>query len=693
MFPGMIRKEFSGNLYIHILLVLCLGLLVYANTFHVPFFLSDGYIKENPIVRDIHFPLEQLKQSNMDYYMLAMNRYIPYLTFAFNYRLHGFDEFGYHIINITFHLLNGLLVYALVAILFRTPVLRTSVLQPARHLLAFSVSLLFVLHPIQTETVNWIWHGRNNVLAGFFYLSALAAYLNSRLEEQRAWRRNVLYAAALISAATAMKCKETAITLPAMIALCEFAFFDGEIRKRIIRYIPVGMTLLIIPFTYLVIMDFSFSDSTKGFVPETSQPVQRWHYMLTQTSVLTDYLRLFLFPLHMPVFRPWTLSTSFIDGPELLSGAFLAVMAGSGLYLFFTFRRRRTELSIIGFGTVWFFLAHAVESGFIPLAVLTALYRNYLPSVGLFLAAASIAYLCCLRMSIRHDRIFASGLIAVILVLSALTYQRNEIWKTPLSLAQDVVANAPESAQAHFILGRAYKIVGRPEDAEREFETAFRLDEALNAGRVLSGMSSGTEGADRQNGQMHGDGFVNFDTAVAHYRNRQFDDSLRELQTVLQRDPNHAGAYYYRAVIYHERGMLEDAERDYRHAIRLEEKFVEARSDFAALLAQQGKFQEAIAEVEKVLRTRPDYAPAHRFLGMIYQDTGRLAEAEAALMAAVTHKPDYAEALNNLGEVRVQMGKKREAADSFREAVRLRPDFALPKQNLERITAELNREK
>lgn len=671
---------------VHAALVVVVGLLVYSNTFQVPFFLSADYVTENPFVRDISFPMERLKQLNSDHYGLVKSRYLPYLTFALNYRLHGFNVFGYHAVNLLFHLLDALLVYALVIQIFRTPLLQRSSLRERQRPLALFVALLFVAHPVQTEAVTWIWHGRSAVLTAFFFLGALVAYLRGRLED--GWGRGYLwYGVAVLSAALAMKCKQNAVTLPFMAALFEFAFFSGGIKSRIIRLIPLGLTLLIIPATYLFDMGFSLEEATTAFKPVTGQEMTRLDYLFTQFRVLINYLRLFFVPVGLPAFREWTISRSLLEPAVLASGASLASLLGLGVYLVVRCRRTKPEWALIGVGIVWYFIGHSVESGIIPLSVLTAVYRNYLPSVGVFLAVGTAVFLLSLRFDRGKVPAISLSAGALLLVLAISAYARNGVWRTEISLAEDVVKNSPESPQAHFIMSKAYKSQGMMTEAGREVDLAFRLDmaahpELVTGGANLTGMSTTSVPKKLLPEEVE----EYFRQAVENHRNGRPENALEGLQAVLAADPDHAGAHYHRALIFHEQGMTDAAAGEYRAVLRLKPDFVAARSDYAGLLAQMGQFPEAIAELKTALRYKPDYPEAHRFLGMIYQDTGRLADAVSAFKSAIRYNPAYADAHNSLGEAYVQMGDPGNAATEFRTALRLKPDHEGARQNLVRIT-------
>ncbi|MBI4691432.1 MAG: hypothetical protein HY754_14370 [Nitrospirae bacterium] len=111
-------KVSRGNLFrnpiFHLFLIAIVGLLAYANTFHAHFQIDDiPIIVENPIIKDLNFFIEPSKAKAFNNAILGYDtfklRYIGYLTFALNYRIHGLNVTGYHIFNLVIHILNAIL--------------------------------------------------------------------------------------------------------------------------------------------------------------------------------------------------------------------------------------------------------------------------------------------------------------------------------------------------------------------------------------------------------------------------------------------------------------------------------------------------------------------------------------------------------------------------------------------------------
>src|SRR5450759_2337584 len=142
-----------------------------------------------------------------------MTRILGYLSLAVNYRLGGLDVTGYHAVNLLLHILNAWLLYGILSHAFRgMTVARTEKEDDASVLLPLVATLLFLCHPIQTHAVTYIT-SRFVLLASFFSLLSLSAYIRSRTA-QEGRGRGAFQALAVLSAAAGMMCKEFTFTLP-----------------------------------------------------------------------------------------------------------------------------------------------------------------------------------------------------------------------------------------------------------------------------------------------------------------------------------------------------------------------------------------------------------------------------------------------------------------------------------------------
>ena len=346
---------------VHILLIVVLGILIYSNTFNVPFIFDDNHsIVNNSVIKDF----SQIVGPQNAY----KNRLVTQLTFALNYTMHGLNVAGYHMFNLFIHLSNALLVYWLIILTFRTPYASAYFQKDALKVsdsyrwIPLFTALLFVSHPVQTQAVTYIVQ-RSASLATLFYLVSLVMYIKARGSESSKRGRYAFYAASIISAIVAMRTKEIAFTLPVMAFLYEFIFFRGDIKKRILYLAPLLLTMVIIPVS-LTAFTQDASNEAGGIDELTklagSTAVPRWDYLNTQFRVIVTYIRLLFFPVDQNLDYDYPIYRTFFTLPVFLSFLFLLGIFCWGIYL--VYRSSKSDQAdgfwyrLIAFGTFWFFV-------------------------------------------------------------------------------------------------------------------------------------------------------------------------------------------------------------------------------------------------------------------------------------------------------------------------------------------------
>jgi hypothetical protein len=130
------------------------ALIVYAGAFQGDFHYDDSLtILANPHLSDWHTFVGHLDH---------MVRPALYATFLLDRSLYGTNPTGYHLLNLLLHLGSGLLIYRIL----------TTAVRDERSSVPFWTALVFLIHPIATETVTYI-SGRASGLMAFLYLLAL----------------------------------------------------------------------------------------------------------------------------------------------------------------------------------------------------------------------------------------------------------------------------------------------------------------------------------------------------------------------------------------------------------------------------------------------------------------------------------------------------------------------------------------
>ncbi len=511
-FHGLSRFTFFTDSWFHIACLVVLVLIIYSNTLNAPFqWDEDEFLVNNPIVSNLHYFASPADAKGFQYYGHLMERYIGYLTFALNYRIHGFSVTGYHIVNIAIHIANTILVYFLVLLTFRTPFFLIKpdsgqagidsptvgaleallTIHDSRSLIAFFSAVLFAVHPLQTEAVTYVFQ-RFVPLAAMFSLISITAYVRSRLAEGKQ-QRILFYCIAFISAVLAMKTKEIAFTLPIVIVLYEFCFFS-RFTSRVSRFLylaPILLTMSIIPLT-LIYMKVTMSAGKHDLPGVSYAMLPRGEYMLTQFRVIVTYLRLLFMPVNQNLDYDYPVFKSFFDPQVIASFLFLSALFGLGVYFIrsarFTIHDSRPfsdsrPLRLIGFGILWFFITLSVESSIVPLDRLIDEYRVYLPSAGISIAVVTGMFLVFspkvgaleARFTSNAARFTVVLFVLATIVLAIAAYDRNGVWGDKIGLWEDTVKKSPGSAEAHYSLGVAYQNLDMPDKAMEQYLIAVNL--------------------------------------------------------------------------------------------------------------------------------------------------------------------------------------------------------------------------
>ena len=390
----------------------------------------------------------------------GMPRKVGRISLALNYLMGGTDPTGYHVLNLVLHALNGVLLY-----LFALRLLR---LLPPEHAwrrrsaaIAFGGALLWLVHPVQTQAVSYVWQ-RFTVLSTTFFLAALLAYLRARTGPARA--RAWWIAGAVLSGLLAVGTKENAATLPLVVVLVELAFLQPRPLRLTRRMVVAGATAAVVfaaiaavflgpRFAHMIAQD----SAHRGFTP-LERTMTEWRVVLYYVSLLA-----WPHPSRMRLEYDYPLSQGLLAPPTTLAS--LLVIAA---LLAFALVGRRAR-GLVAFTILWYFGNLVIESSFVPLGLVFE-HRLYLPSMLPLLLAAG--FLLTLPLP---DRRWLALLAVPLVVLCAWTVERNKVWADPVALFEDNAAKAPRLPIVQFNLGRVYFAKGRYEEARAAFANAVGL--------------------------------------------------------------------------------------------------------------------------------------------------------------------------------------------------------------------------
>ena len=473
----------------------------------------------------------------------------PLLSFSYwlNYQTSGTESYGYHLTNVVLHFF-GSVVIGLVATKLLTLAGTTG---RERTILGITAGGLFLLHPLQTESVAYV-ASRSEVLSVLLYFSAFAVFLYRRTESitiLRALTVTVLFAAAIST-------KEHTLTLPALLLLADYYWGLGGIRKNAWLY---GILAVAGAWGTLVIWRVLRDASTAGFHVAGLTPAT---YFFTQCRVIWTYVRLFFLPFGQNVDPHVAVSQSVLDHGAIAGLAGLvALVAAAWIY------RKRWPLA--AFGVFMFVLLLAPTSSFVPISDVQAERRMYLPFLGLVLVCLEF-----LRRLKASQVIAASA--ALLGVCSILTYQRSAVWSSPITLWGDASAKSPEKLRPHFQLASAFYESGRCTEAAETFQTASRLEHPAYDLFVDWALALDCEGRWedavaklRQASMLERSAHIESQIGMVYAKHSKYQEALIALARAEQIDPSFEMTYVYRGNIYEVAGNKVAAAAQYQHALAL----------------------------------------------------------------------------------------------------------------------------
>lgn len=684
------QSGFFENSLLQMIVIAVLGLVVYANTFLVPFVFDDfAQIMDNPVIRSLANFF--LNDSGYDY---NSNRFIGYLSFALNYHFGGLNVVGFHVVNLGIHIANGLLVYSLVRLTFCTPFFTplipqsfvglnstlssqpSSINPQVPLLIPLITALLFVCHPIQTQAVTYIVQ-RLTSLATLFFLASLVLHIRWRLAREAGspfMSKAVLprYFLSLVSAVLAMKTKEIAFTLPIIVLIYEVCFFGLPDRKRLIALLPIFLSIFIIPLTMVSIhkpIGEILSDVSSATVVDSR--LSRWEYLFTQFSVIVTYLRLLVLPVNQNLDYDYPANHSLFEPRALLALLALLTLFTLALYLWRASARTRRQvvensiqgacstfkpqlssafcpplLRLASFGILWFFITLMVESSFVPIIDVIYEHRVYLPATGGIMALVVLASVALRSMP---PKVVAAFFAVLICTFSVGTFLRNMAWRDNVSLWQDVTAKSPNKARAWGNLGVALSVAGRGEESIGALNQALRLrpdypSALYNLGRVY-----------------------------LEFRNDPMT-AISLLNRAITAYPQGMEAYKTLGLAYIRAGQADQALETYRKALRINPDSGSIRYNLANTYADLGRFGEAIQEYQAAIALNPNNFAVYNNLAVTYIKQGNMDGAIEAFSAAARLRPGDIGLKHNLAMAYMKRGMHREAAEVYRAILKIDPN-------------------
>jgi protein O-mannosyl-transferase len=610
-------------------LVLLAGALTYANSFSAPFIFDDqATIVQNATIHDLtRLDIVFAPPENTP----VAGRPLVNFSFAMNYAFGGLDPAGYHAINVGIHLECALLIFGLV---------RRTLLRFTAHCtdLAFAVALLWVVHPLNSETVDYVTQRTESLMALFYLLTLYASVRAAGSKHASRW-----YMASIAACLAGMACKETMVTAPAMMVLYDRVFLFDSFRQA---FRARGGFYAALAGTWLLLAALVASHGqtlSSGF---GTARVSVWTYLLNQTVMLTRYLWLSVWPQSLVLYYGWPQPLTLADVWPY--AAFIVVLLiATGVVL--------VRYPRFGFVAAWVFITLAPTSSVLPIATeVGAERRMYLPLVGVIALIAVTASL----MASAFRRKDAAVVLLIAVALSARTIARNREYRSPLTMAETVLARWPSASAENLVgtelaaLRRHAEAVPHLQEAARAYPPAryFLGTELLTLGRIDEGIAE-LRAFVRDEPHLLATRAAHGLLANALAERRSFVDAIPHYREYLAAHPQDGTAWTGLGIALVETGKTGDALWAFRGAVRADPANPRFRVNLARALLDHGDLDEAARLAQEAATTNPADPAAHDVLGRVYVGRGQLDAARAAFMRALQLDPAYAPAREALSSI------------------------------------------
>jgi len=610
-------------------------LVAYSNAFKVPF-VFDGfnYIVEKEWIGDIWSGDEAKVKT---FFAEAQTRPLVYLSFACDYQNSKFltTEFPklaetptghylpvWHVTSLAIHITAGLALYGAARRGFRSSKLGGRFASSAERI-ALTVALLWVVHPLDTQSVTYLYQ-RHESLMGMFYF--LTLFLFTRFAEGGPFRWGWA-ALSVLACLGGMASKEVMITAPFVVLWYDLVFVAKPERRwtaMFLRWMPIQRTsplrgrfrrfaavasawmelvsrrgvyhLAIFATLGMLayLLSFTYKDYAKAGILDTSR-ITPQEYALSQIGVVRRYMQLSAVPVGLNIDYAWRKPATWpstdkfpyidswptnVDWPAIIFPA-IFVFGFGFLTLIAIFRS--PSLGFLG-GT--FFLILAPTSSIAPIIDLCFEHRMYVPLapiLALEIVLADVA-LSMLFRRLGRSEATQTAVKALLVVVIATTYtiltlRRNYDYRSQTALWDDAQQKAPKNERAKYNHGVYLQIEGTKES----------MDQAI----------------------------------VQYYE-------------TLKLDPKYSSAHLNLANIFLYRGELDLAKQHYLALLALEPMHSAGRYGLADTLFRAKLYEDAKAELEKLLVDEPNNGDADKLLKRILEEMATAAAAPTGTAPAST---------------------------------------------------------
>ena len=310
------KKPVWGELLFPLFIIIAVTLAVYSNTLGNGFAYDDNYqLLGNPWIKDVRFIPEIFSNNVWGFRGEITNYYRPmmYVIYMLTHYLFGIAPWGFHLVSAVLHAGSSVLVFLIARILF------SKYKSPSKYLsIPLMAAVLFAVHPIHTEAVDWV-SCVPELSYSLFCLLSLYLYLRSDN------RFTTGYYLSVVAFFVGTLCKEPAITLPGLLIAYDLLLNK---KKPEFRFILKRYALFVLAASAYMALRFYVLGG--NMVPR--QHGEYSHYG-NSFIIFVTYLKKLILPINLKLFYSFKPAQSLLE-----ASAFTSVLLTAVLVVYFLCR-------------------------------------------------------------------------------------------------------------------------------------------------------------------------------------------------------------------------------------------------------------------------------------------------------------------------------------------------------------------
>ncbi len=513
-----------------------------------------------------------------------VGNYLPVtmIVHALSWMVFGGNAGGHHAVNVVFHLLNGVLVYKVTAYFFSDKRLRGLTV------------LVFLLHPLQLETVAWISELKSTLSASFFF-GALLFYLRYSEKQQRKD-----YLIAFLFFVVSCLSKSSAVILP-LVLLCTDLYRSRTISIRLLTdKIPFFIVALLFGLINLKTQAADMFINYSHAFPYHERTGYAGYALL-------KYLGMFLLPVNLSVLYPYPSAKI----QALIIGFIFILLLGFTIYRA-AVRKNFRLLALVLLCVCSLLLVLQ----FVPFGeVLYADRYMYQPVV--FFSMLVLFLFSKLRIGVK----VLLGLLFVVLPLAS--WQRMDVWRNSAVLYADILKKFPESFVALNSLGAELMMQNQDKKALEYLNRSVKVSPKNYKGYYNRGLLMLKNGKPAEAIKDFNRAIALYDyhkayvgRASAYYMLQDIPKAMQDAEYVLKTEPGQPKALFVLANCYSSLNQIDKALTLYNMCIEVVDDDADFYFKRAIAYGKKQDFVSSLQDLDACISLNPGYYEAYYWRGV-----------------------------------------------------------------------------